>query len=109
MSREQLQIMAGQMFDSDGDIPSAMLSAQLEFGQRLLTLDRLQQTKITQAEEAAVRLRSAAYLSVRREDLAEQNFRQATKSSEIRHQKNAPPSIRSGRSRQGKSRKGMTV
>ena len=107
MSREQLRAMAEQMLDSDGDIPSAILSAKLEFRHRLIKLDSLQKIKITQSRETANRLLSKASLSARREERAEQNFRQASRSSENRQQLNNPRQIDNNRPGQGKYRKGM--
>lgn len=109
MSREHLGAMADQMLDTSDCIQSDMLAAKLEFGHRLISLDGLQKTKITQGKEAAPMLQSKAYLSARREERAEQDLRKARTSGENDLQKNQPYQINHRRSGKSKSKKGMTA
>lgn len=98
-SRDQLYVMTDQMLDMDGYIPSATLAAKIEFGHRLISLNRLQKERIAQDEKAAAMLLSKAYLSKRQEDRAAQDLRSATKSFESRQQKNQPGRTKSRHSR----------
>lgn len=109
MSREQLGVMAGQMLDTSGCVHSAMLAAKLEFGHRLITLNGQQKAKIAKGRKAATMLQSEAYLSARREERAQQDFRQARKSSENRLQQNQPYQTKHSRSGKSKLKKGMTT
>tara|TARA_R110000772_G_scaffold75873_2_gene164335 strand:+ start:242 stop:679 length:438 start_codon:yes stop_codon:yes gene_type:complete len=108
MSREQLAMMADEMLDTSDCIQSGMLAAKLEFGHRLINLTGLQKAKIVQSRRAATMLQSKAHLSARREERAELDFRQATKSSEYHRQQSQPIQMKYARSGK-KPKKGMTA
>ncbi|MEH6757812.1 MAG: hypothetical protein V7676_09885 [Parasphingorhabdus sp.] len=82
ISRDQLDVMADQMLENRGAMHAALLSAKLEFGHRLIRLAGLQQVKIVQGRQAAIRLQSAARLTARRVERVEQDFRKAKKQAE---------------------------
>lgn len=107
LSREQLGVMAGQMLDTRSCVHSAMLAAKLEFGHRFITLQGLQKAKIVKERKAATMLQSEAFLSGRREERAQQDFRQAKKSNENRLQQCQPQQSKHSGFGNGKSTKGM--
>lgn len=108
-SSDQLRVMADQMLDTRGNIHSAMLAAKMEFGYRLIMLNRLQRTRIDQNQRVAETLLSEAHLSRRKEDRAACNFRQAAKSCDIRQQHNQARRTKCNRNSKRISNEGTTA
>jgi len=109
VSGQQLGMMAGQMLDISGYIHAAILSAKLEFGHRLITLQNSQKKKITHEQSITAVLQSWAFQCAQTAERADLNFRKAKKSDENNRFRDLPIQIKNLCSPEGRSRKDMTT